>query len=96
MKLEDRQRLGITTLGNLADHPRIVAFRVFQESWDLSYFAPDFARLMPMAGAQKHLNRSGDNLANYVQFMERQHPKRFAQVLERISKKSERDETVCV
>jgi predicted ATPase len=40
-----------------------------------------------MAGAQKHLNRSGDNLANYVQFMERQHPKRFAQVLKRISKK---------
>lgn len=87
VKLEDRQRLGITTLGNLADHPRIVAFREFLESWYLSYFVPDLARGMPMAGAQKHLNRAGDNMANYVQFMERQHPNRFAQVLERISKK---------
>lgn len=87
VKLEDRQRLGIVTLGNLADHPRIVAFREFLESWYLSYFVPDLARGMPMTGAQKHLNRSGDNMANYVQFMERQHPKKFEQVLERISKK---------
>jgi predicted ATPase len=87
VKLEDKQRLGITTLGNLADHPRIVAFRQFLESWYLSYFVPDLARGMPMTGAQKHLNRKGDNLANYVQFMERQHSKRFDQVLDSISKK---------
>jgi predicted ATPase len=87
VKLEDKQRLGITTLGNLADHPRIVAFRQFLESWYLSYFVPDLARGLPMTGAQKHLNRKGDNLANYVQFIERQHPKRFAQVLGSISRK---------
>ena len=40
-----------------------------------------------MAGAQKHLNRTGENLANYVQFMERQHSKKFSEVLQRISKK---------
>ncbi|MFN7927026.1 MAG: AAA family ATPase [Blastocatellia bacterium] len=87
IKLEDRQRLGITTLGNLADHPRIVAFRVFLENWYLSYFVPELARGLPMAGAQKHLNRAGDNLANYVQFMEREQPDGFAQVLKRIAKK---------
>jgi predicted ATPase len=73
VKLEDRQRLGITTLGNLANHQRIVAFREFLEGWYLSYFVPEQARTMPMAGAQKHLNREGNNLANYVEFMERQH-----------------------
>lgn len=87
VQLEDKRLLGITTLGNLADHPRIVAFREFLESWYLSYFIPDLARGMPMSGAQKHLNRAGDNLANYVQFMEREHPRKFKDVLGRISKK---------
>lgn len=85
--LKDRQRLGITTLGNLADHPRIVAFREFLEGWYLSYFVPEQARTLPMAGAQKHLNREGNNLANYVEYMERQHKKRFADVLKEVSRK---------
>ena len=87
VKLKDPRRLGITTLGNLAEHPRIVLFRQFLEGWYLSYFVPELARGMPVAGAQKHLNRTGENLANYDQFMERQHNKRFAEVLQIISKK---------
>lgn len=87
VKLKDPRRLGITTLGNLAEHPRIVLFRQFLEGWYLSYFFPELARGMPVAGAQKHLNRTGENLANYVQFMERQHKKRFDEVLKIISKK---------
>ena len=87
VNLEDRQRLGITTLGNLAEHPRIVAFREFLEGWYLSYFIPDLARVLPVAGAQKHLNRTGDNLANYVQYMERQHHQRFDRVLEQVAAK---------
>jgi predicted ATPase len=87
VELEDLQRLGITTLGNLAEHPRIVAFRKFLEGWYLSYFVPEVARSMPVAGAQKHLNRAGDNLANYVQYMERQQPKRFRRVLDEVAKK---------
>lgn len=85
--LKDPRRLGITTLGNLAEHPRIVLFRQFLEGWYLSYFVPELARGLPVAGAQKHLNRTGENLANYVQFMERQHSKKFSEVLQRISKK---------
>ncbi|MBI3005309.1 MAG: AAA family ATPase [Ignavibacteriales bacterium] len=87
VSLDDPRKLGITTLGNLSDHPRIVAFRQFLEGWYLSYFVPDAARGLPMAGAQKHLNREGSNLANYVQFMERKEPKRFQAVLDRIAKK---------
>jgi len=87
VRLEDPQRLGITTLGNLADHPRIVKFREFLEGWYLSYFVPELARGLPIAGAQKHLSRTGENLANYVQFMERQHGKRFNDVLQRIARK---------
>ena len=41
VELEDNRRLGIATLGALADHPRIASFREFVEGWYLSYFAPD-------------------------------------------------------
>jgi predicted ATPase len=87
VELEDLRRLGITTLGNLAAHPRIVELRQFLEGWYLSYFVPGLARQLPMAGAQKHLDRTGENLANYVQYVERQHPRRFHQVLARIAQK---------
>jgi len=87
VRLKDPRRLGITTLGNLAEHSRIVLFRQFLEGWYLSYFVPELARGLPVAGAQKHLNRTGENLANYVQFMERQHKDRFEEVLQIISKK---------
>lgn len=48
---------------------------------------PDSARSLPLAGAQKHLNIHGDNLGNVVQFMQREHPRRFQSILERIGKK---------
>jgi predicted ATPase len=85
--LDDVGRLGITTLGQLRDHPRIVGLRSYMESWYLSYFVPDAARRLPPVGAQKHLNRTGDNLGNVVQYLERNHPDRFQAILERIANK---------
>jgi predicted ATPase len=87
VELEDKRKLGIATLGALKQHPRISAFRQFIEGWYLSYFTPDAARSLPLAGPQKHLNIHGDNLGNVVQFMEREHPKRFQQILNRIAEK---------
>lgn len=85
--LDDRRKLAIATLGNLIEHPRIVRFREFLEGWALSYFAPNQARQLPIAGAQRHLSREGDNLANYVQFFEKDQPARFKRVLAEVSKK---------
>lgn len=87
VELEDWRKLGIATLGSLKQHPRISAFRKFIEGWYLSYFTPDAARSLPLAGPQKHLNIHGDNLGNVVQFMEREHPKRFQSILNRIAEK---------
>ena len=87
VELDDKRKLGIATLGSLKQHPRISAFRKFIEGWYLSYFTPDAARSLPLAGAQKHLNIHGDNLGNVVQFMEREHPKRFKSILDRIAEK---------
>lgn len=87
VELEDKRKLGISTLGSLKQHPRISAFRRFIEGWYLSYFAPDAARSLPLAGPQKHLNVHGDNLGNVVQFMEREHPKKMMEILRTIAGK---------
>lgn len=87
VELDDKRKLGIATLGALKQHPRISALRRFIEGWYLSYFTPDAARSLPLAGPQKHLNIHGDNLGNVVQFMEREHPKRFQTTLNRIAGK---------
>ena len=87
VELDDPRKLGIATLGSLKQHPRIASFRRFIEGWYLSYFTPDAARSLPLAGPQKHLSIHGDNIGNVVQFMEREHPERFQAVLDRIARK---------
>ena len=85
--LTDIRQLGIATLGTLSDHPRIARFRDFMKGWYLSYFTPDAARSLPVAGPQRHLNVHGDNLGNVVQFMQREHKDRFDAILGRIAQR---------
>jgi len=87
VELQDNRKLGVATLGALQQHPRISEFRRFIENWHLSYFRPDAARALPLAGPQRHLSASGDNLGNVVQFMEREHPEKFCEILARIAEK---------
>ena len=86
-ELEDSRTLAITTIGAMKRHPRIAAFRRFIEGWYLSYFTPDAARGLPLAGPQPHLSVHGDNLANVVQFMERKHRDTFEDILQQIADK---------
>lgn len=85
VRLADLGHLGITTLGNLKEHPRIVKLRDYISGWYLSYFVPDAARQLPAAGAQKHLDRTGSNIGNVLQYIQRAHPDRVQVVLDRIS-----------
>jgi len=85
IKLKDNRTLGIATISSLAQHQRISAFTQLIESWYLSYFDPDAARSLPLAGAQKHLNKHGDNLGNVVQYLEREHKEKLDQVLKKIT-----------
>ena len=87
IELQDKRKLGIATLGALKQHPRISSFRQFIEGWYLSYFTPDAARSLPLAGPQRHLNIHGDNLGNVVQFMQREHPEKFNMILRQIAEK---------
>ena len=85
VEFQDSRRLAIATLGTLAQHPRIAAFREFLEGWYLSYFTPDAARGLPLAGPQRHLSIHGDNLGNVVQYMQREHPDKFDGILKKIA-----------
>ena len=85
IRLQNKRRLGIATLGALKQHPRIASFREFVEGWYLSYFSPDAARSLPLAGPQSRLNIHGDNLGNVVQYMEREHREEFGRILSKIA-----------
>ncbi len=87
IRMSDRQVLGIATLGTLADHERISAFRTFLSGWYLSYFVPQRARTQQMSGADPHLDRTGENLARYLQFISRERPQEFEIVLSKVAKK---------
>ena len=81
VRLVDPQQLGIVTLGALLEHPRITKFVQFVRGWHLSYFSPDAARELPVAGPQRHLNVRGDNLGNVLQWLHREHGARFQHIL---------------
>lgn len=87
VRMSDRQVLGVSTLGTLADHPRIAAFREFLSGWYLSYFVPQLARSQPMSGADPHLDRTGENLAKYLRFIARERPQAFKTMLARVAAK---------
>ena len=81
-------RLGISALGAYETASQnFIVYASSIEGWYLSYFTPDAARSLPLAGPQRRLNALGDNLGNVVQFMEREHPDRFERILERIAER---------
>lgn len=84
ISLTDFNRLGLTTLGNLAEHPRIVRLREYVQQWYLSYFVPDAARKQPPAGPQRWLDREGANIANVLQYFQRSYAKQFKAIVARI------------
>jgi len=72
--------IAVNTLGQFAEHPRVAALREFITDWYISYLSIDDARVQPEAGPQSRLSKSGDNLANVVQYLKEQHPKRLERI----------------
>ena len=67
--------MAVNTLGQFAEHPRAAALREFITDWYVSYLSVDSARGQPEAGPQERLTRTGDNLANVIQYLAEQHPR---------------------
>lgn len=73
--------LAVSTLGTLAENPRVIALRAFIADWHLSYLSADATRGSPEAGAEERLSPTGGNLPNVIQYLREQHPQRLDQIL---------------
>lgn len=80
IRLRSPDVLAVNTLGQFAEHPRVAALREFITDWYISYLSVNEARNQPEAGPQDRLSRTGDNLANVVQYLKEQHPERLEMI----------------
>jgi predicted ATPase len=86
--------LAVSTLGTLAENPRVIALRDFITGWHLSYLSADAARGNPEAGAEERLSPTGHNLPNVIQYLRDQHPDRLEQIFETLRRRIPRIEKV--
>jgi predicted ATPase len=92
--LKSDDLLAVNALGQFADHPRVAALREFITGWYVSYLSADSARGQPEAGPQDRLTKSGDNLANVIQYLAEQHSERLDQIFQVLRRRVPRIERV--
>jgi predicted ATPase len=93
-ELDSAEMLAVSTLGQLARHPRVSALRRFITGWYLSYLTAENTRGVPEAGPQERLSVTGDNLPNVIQYLREQHEDRLVQILASLSRRVPRLERV--
>ncbi len=92
--LSSPDTLAVNALGQLAENPRVVALRDFIMGWHVSYLSSDDARGQPEAGPQEQLSKTGDNLANVVQYLSEEHRGRLDMIFERLRQRIPKIESV--
>ena len=92
--LKSPDLIAVNALGQFAEHPRVAALRDFITGWYVSYFSVDNTRGQPEAGPQERLSRTGDNLANVIQYLDEQHPGRLKHIFDVLSSRVPRIEKV--
>ena len=86
--------IAVNTLGQLAEHPRVAALREFITDWYVSYLSIDDTRGQPEAGPEERLSKTGDNLANVIQYLKERHPDRLDEIFQTLSRRVPRLERV--
>jgi predicted ATPase len=92
--LKSPNLLAVNALGQFAEHPRVAALRDFITGWYVSYLSADSARGQPEAGPQERLTKTGDNLANVIQYLAEQHPEQLEHIFEVLRQRVPRIERV--
>ncbi len=92
--LKSPDLIAVNALGQFADHPRVASLREFITGWYVSYLSIDDTRGQPEAGPQERLSRTGDNLANVIQFLAEQHLETLDRIFETLRSRVPRIETV--
>ena len=80
--LKSADLIAVNALGQFADHPRVASLREFITGWYVSYLSIEDTRSQPEAGPQDRLSRTGDNLANVIQYLAEQHPDRLGRIFD--------------
>lgn len=78
--LKSADLLAVNALGQFAEHPRVASLREFITGWYISYLSADSARGQPETGPHERLTKSGDNLANVIQYVAEQHIERLENI----------------
>jgi predicted ATPase len=78
--LKSPDLLAVNALGQFAEHPRVAALREFITGWYVSYLSADGARGQPEAGPQERLTKTGDNLANVIQYLAERHGQQLEEI----------------
>lgn len=92
--LKSPDLIAVNALGQFADHPRVAALRDFITGWYVSYFSVDETRGQPEAGPQERLSRTGNNVANVIQYLAEQHEDRLNHIFEVLRSRVPRVERV--
>ncbi len=92
--LKSPDLLAVNALGQFQEHPRVAALREFIMGWHVSYLSAESARGQPEAGPAERLTRTGDNLANVVQYLAERHPERLEGIFEALRARVPRIERV--
>ncbi|HVA62721.1 MAG TPA: AAA family ATPase [Terriglobales bacterium] len=80
--LKSPDLIAVNALGQFSDHPRVAALREFITGWHVSYFSVDETRGQPEAGLRERLSRTGDNLANVIQYLAEREPRQLEKIFE--------------
>lgn len=76
--------LAIKGLAQFNQFPAVVAIGNLIEHWHISDFHISKARPEQEAGYAEHLSREGENLSQVIEFLHNNHPKIFADILEKL------------
>ncbi len=85
--LKSPDLLAVNALGQFQEYPRVAALRDFIMSWHVSYFSVESARGQPETGPQERLSETGDNLANVIQYLHEQKPKRLERIFRALGRR---------
>ncbi|KAF0115079.1 MAG: ATPase, partial [Rhodospirillaceae bacterium] len=85
--LKSPDLLAVNALGQFAAHPRVAALREFITGWYVSYLSAESTKGQPEAGPQERLSRSGDTLANVIQYLSERHGDRLEHIFEILRKR---------
>lgn len=94
VRLKSADLIAVNALGQFAEHPRVAALREFITGWYVSYLSAESARGQPEAGPQERLTKTGDNLANVIQYLAERHPARLEEIFAVLRRRVPRIERV--